>query len=407
MTLSLCTALEGVFLLEKGISPYEGDTFHEQPIFLFFYKYLLTFSEQTVTWFFILMDVVTAIMLSISSFSHLLDMFESEQKRINRLKVSDCREVIINPDTMTGIACLVGSLYLLSPYSILSCVAHSTSVVHNFLMAMSILSANCNLRVIAVAVTSVLVYQCLHASLLLPAIILMIETQRSPTRNPDFSCRGVWCSILLSATLFAVFMTTLMKLSLHIMGDSTDFLTSTFVFQLTVPDLTPNIGIFWYFFTEMFEHFRLFFLFTFQMNSFMYAIPLAVTLRRNPCVLLLVQLILLSLLKPYPSVSDLSLYLSMIPTFKHVMKWTKQGLVVGCTIVTCSAVAPIMWHLWIMLGTANSNFFFGVTLAYNVAQILLATDILFACKKRDFYLEHGIPKDENGKVRRLELVTED
>ena len=49
--------------------------------------------------------------------------------------------------------------------------------------------------------------------------------------------------------------------------------------SLTVPDLTPNMGVFWYFFTEMFEHFRLFFICVFQINAFIYAVPLAVKLR--------------------------------------------------------------------------------------------------------------------------------
>lgn len=43
-----------------------------------------------------------------------------------------------------------------------------------------------------------------------------------------------------------------------------------------VPDYTPNLGVFWYFFAEMFEHFRSFFLVVFQMNIFLYAVPLAI-----------------------------------------------------------------------------------------------------------------------------------
>jgi hypothetical protein len=31
-----------------------------------------------------------------------------------------------------------------------------------------------------------------------------------------------------------------------------------------VPDLTPNVGLFWYFFMEIFDHFKSFFLFIFQ-----------------------------------------------------------------------------------------------------------------------------------------------
>lgn len=49
--------------------------------------------------------------------------------------------------------------------------------------------------------------------------------------------------------------------------------------RINVGDLTPNVGLFWYFFTEMFDHFRTFFLWTFQVNSFIFAIPLGISLR--------------------------------------------------------------------------------------------------------------------------------
>ncbi len=49
----------------------------------------------------------------------------------------------------------------------------------------------------------------------------------------------------------------------------------------------------------------------------------------------------------------------------------KQGLVISCMFISCSVLAPILWHLWIIMGTANSNFYFGVTLAYNTAQVII------------------------------------
>jgi len=49
--------------------------------------------------------------------------------------------------------------------------------------------------------------------------------------------------------------------------------------RLSVPDQTPNLGLFWYFFTETFEHFRVFFLCVFQMNAFVYVIPLTIRFR--------------------------------------------------------------------------------------------------------------------------------
>lgn len=73
--------------------------------------------------------------------------------------------------------------------------------------------------------------------------------------------------------------------------------------------------------------------------------------------------------------------------------------------MTCTALAPILWHLWIMLGAANSNFYFGVTLAYNTGQILLVTDYFFAHTKRFYHLNHGMKLDEKtGKPKPIELV---
>ena len=37
--------------------------------------------------------------------------------------------------------------------------------------------------------------------------------------------------------------------------------------SLTLPDLTPNTGLWWYFFTEMFDHFRPFFLMAFNVRQ--------------------------------------------------------------------------------------------------------------------------------------------
>jgi len=41
------------------------------------------------------------------------------------------------------------------------------------------------------------------------------------------------------------------------------------IYRLTLPDLTPNCGFWWYFFTEMFDHFRPFFLMVFTVTPYL------------------------------------------------------------------------------------------------------------------------------------------
>lgn len=50
----------------------------------------------------------------------------------------------------------------------------------------------------------------------------------------------------------------------------------------------------------------------------------------------------------------------------------RHGLTVGMTLVVCVVAGPVMWALWIHNGSANANFYFGVTLAYSTALVSLA-----------------------------------
>lgn len=67
----------------------------------------------------------------------------------------------------------------------------------------------------------------------------------------------------------------------------------------------------------------------------------------------------------------------------------QQGFLVGVSFVISAALGPIVWHSWIYSRSANANFYFGVTLAFAVAQIFLLTDILFAYIKMEYSLKYG------------------
>lgn len=89
-------------------------------------------------------------------------------------------------------------------------------------------------------------------------------------------------------------------------------------YRLAAPDLTPNIGLFWYFFTEMFEHFRLFFLATFQINAFVYVLPLSIRLHRDPVLLATALLAFTAVFRSYPALGDVGFYLALLPMWKHL-----------------------------------------------------------------------------------------
>ena len=62
--MSFLAVIEGVFLHQRSQSPYDGDVFHETPIGLLFYSYLLRLNVGFLYAIFTLCDAFTAIALT-------------------------------------------------------------------------------------------------------------------------------------------------------------------------------------------------------------------------------------------------------------------------------------------------------------------------------------------------------
>ncbi len=54
---------------------------------------------------------------------------------------------------------------------------------------------------------------------------------------------------------------------------------SFFINSILTADLTPNLGLWWYFFMEIFDHFRDFFLLTFNVHLACYVLPFSIKYR--------------------------------------------------------------------------------------------------------------------------------
>nr|XP_020018580.1 phosphatidylinositol glycan anchor biosynthesis class U protein [Castor canadensis] len=191
------------------------------------------------------------------------------------------------------------------------------------------------------------------------------------------------------ATMYVGSLVVIVCLSFFLLS-SWDFIPAVYGFILSVPDLTPNIGLFWYFFAEMFEHFSLFFVCVFQINVFFYTIPLAIKLKEHPIFFMFIQIAIISIFKSYPTVGDVALYMAFFPVWNHLYRFLRNIFVLACIIIVCSLLFPVLWHLWIYAGSANSNFFYAITLTFNVGQILLISDYFYAFLRREYYLTHGL-----------------
>ena len=73
-------------------------------------------------------------------------------------------------------------------------------------------------------------------------------------------------------------------------------------------------------------------------------------------------------------------------------------------VIITSVAGPIMWYLWIHSGSANANYYFGMTLTYSLAQIFLLLDVIHSFLLHQYDLYNGLPRlDSNGKPIYLKL----
>jgi len=117
--------------------------------------------------------------------------------------------------------------------------------------------------------------------LIVPAALFLADKELRDTGLPSYMAA---VSIIQTLVCFCSALALLLFVS-NYAENSWEFLRSTYGFLMTVSDLAPNIGIFWYFFTEVFDHFRTFFVFVFQMHAFIYVAPMTIRLRQHPLFL--------------------------------------------------------------------------------------------------------------------------
>lgn len=66
----------------------------------------------------------------------------------------------------------------------------------------------------------------------------------------------------------------------------------------------------------------------------------------------------------------------------------RYGFLVANIFLYSSVLAPIFWHLWIYAGSGNANFFYAITLVYNLGQALLIVDLIYAILRREYDIAH-------------------
>ncbi|KAI4327008.1 hypothetical protein L6164_019513 [Bauhinia variegata] len=409
---SLRRLAEGYWLKQLSMSPYAGSMYHGSPLLL------TLLGPLTVTRFegqpdhllcsvvLVIADMINAILIRAAG-QRLQMAYSCSLKSMGLHQVSKNSEILPSGD----IAALV---YLWNPFTIVACVGLSTSAIENLMVILSLYGACTGLAPLAAFGWVMATHMSLYPAILIIPVILLLGCgpdappgklfpQRKYDKvgnssSSDSSCPEEVKNLLGVQSVFSwkpvlVFLFWILLWSSYVLvlsgicvrqyGGLLELFKRTYGFILTVQDLSPNIGVLWYFFAEVFDFFRSFFLIVFHGNILLMIVPLALRLNHRPCFLAFVYIVIASMMKSYPSVGDSALYLGLLGLFAYEITDMHFSFFLFCGYVGVSLLSPVMHNLWIWRGTGNANFYFATAIAYACFQIVLVIESVSAMLNHD------------------------
>ena len=369
---ALARIREGHALWGMGQSPYGGSALHAPPLYLALVGPLVANAPAGLVASvpFIVADLVAA-------------------AAIHRVATASTRTADAADASPTSPAWTV-ALFLANPFSIASCAAASSAGFRAAALAVSLAGAVEGTPVVAGAGVAALAYlgdpTC--AALTVPSLARAMAREGGFGTGTGKKGKGkgkgragaedaVNAAVVHLCAWIVGWIVALVGVSQAVMSNakvaSMDWIRATYGFRLVAEDLSPNLGCFWYFFTEMFDNFRVFFLFAFDYFPVVLCVPVVVRLGADePVFCVFIARLLCVVFSPYPTLGDAAGYLALLPLFRASLAGAGGfGYLVCAGYVASALLSPIMWRLWIVDRVANANFFFATTLAWMATQSAL------------------------------------
>lgn len=236
----------------------------------------------------------------------------------------------------------VAAVYLFNPFTLLTCLGQPTTVFTTFFTALSVSHA-CQAQAItsafALAIAS---YISLHPVLLLPPVAMLCydrlcveASSKADSQATASNAQGqvpaskvaidqrqqpkALASSIQTVGTFITAIAFLLGLS-RLLLPSWQFIPSVYMTPLTMPDLTPNPGLWWYFFIEMFDAFREFFLGVFWLHMLSYSVPFCLRFQKQPLAAVVLMMGVVAVFEPYANVGDAGAWLSCLALLSHVFE---------------------------------------------------------------------------------------
>ncbi|KAK5171841.1 uncharacterized protein LTR77_003477 [Saxophila tyrrhenica] len=148
----------------------------------------------------------------------------------------------------------------------------------------------------------------------------------------------------------------------------------------------------------MFDAFRSFFLGVFWLHMLSYSVPLALRLRKQPLAAVVLMMGAIAVFEPYANVGAVGAWLSSVCLLGHVFELSsthRYTFPAIAALLYCMLLGPAFHHLWIYAGSGNANFFYAITLVWNLALLIILTDTLYAVLRDEWEAERpeGVGKE--------------
>ncbi|KAL9656229.1 hypothetical protein ABK040_007844 [Willaertia magna] len=365
---------EGLYFISIGLSPYSSVNYIQPPLLLLIFMPLENLSIWFTKLFFILFD------LFIGYFLYLLCKLTLKLKLIKQL----------NNNNLPFILMIV---YLFNPIMICSCISMSTVIFNNFLIIGILFFTMKENIVMATLFLALGTYLTIYPITLFIGMILLLKQINSKNINLKIIKSIIffifWLILIIYASIVLLDQITNDKiinnnnLISNWLGEKRfslfiEFIQQCYLYPLSLNDLTPNWGNFWYFFIEVFDDFRLFFLIIFHLHVLAYIIPMTIRFKNDGLFWCLIQIAIISVFKAYPCLGDFYFYMTLLVIYKDLAQYMRYGFVIVSLLMCSMFVGPICFNTWIYKGTGNANFFYFMTLMFLVANVLVIVEFVFA-----------------------------
>lgn len=267
-------------------------------------------------------------------------------------------------------------VHLLNPLSVMACLGMNLNLISVALLLASFVAAK---------------RRKINVSALAMALVVYLDVRQVAFVIPAFlwhrSKRFVFQTVIMWSAL--VYASVLMPSS-----SSLSFLESVYFSRLRVDDLSPNAGLFWYLYQQVFAHFSSFLKVTFQLVPCALVVPLSLKFEHDPSFLAFVLQALLVVFKPDPSGADYVLLCGLLFAHSHIFEHTRVLFFALFVEAGVFVFLLRIWDYWIRFNGFNANFYYIFTLVWNVVWIVITLEMVLAHQRARLYGMYPFLKDK-------------